>query len=145
MKTITLPATMKITAGEKPVRFAPYKENFISTVAANTSLSLRVDTVGQYLYYAKQGFEEGTGADMEIPAPAKVKIENKSGKVQGFVPYRENFTQEVEVNGGYEFTVKTAGQALYYIAQDTNGLGLDGGLDVTVTATTVANGEEASN
>ena len=123
MKTITLPATMKITAGEKPVRFAPYKENFISTVAANTSLSLRVDTVGQYLYYAKQGFEE----------------------VQGFVPYRENFTQEVEVNGGYEFTVKTAGQALYYIAQDTNGLGLDGGLDVTVTATTVANGEEASN
>ena len=48
-----------------------------------------------------------------------------------FIPYRENFSQEVAVGDDYEFEAKTAGQVLYYMAQDTNGMGVAGGLDVT--------------
>lgn len=132
---INLPAKMTLTAGEAGVRFMPYKENFVTNVAANTSLTIGVDTLGQYLYYKKQGFVEGEveGA-VVINAPATITIVNNTGKEANFIPYRENFQQEVAAGDSYVFNVKTAGQTLYYLAQDTNGEGVEGGLDVTQTA-----------
>ena len=139
MVQINLPATMKIEAKEKAVRFTPYKENFVVPVAAGSSLALKAETVGQYLYYIKQGFVEDAAAtkdtvDIFINSPAKITVANNSTKTISFIPYRENFQQEVEAGEGYEFVVKTAGQVLYYIAQDTNGIEVDGGLDVTQEA-----------
>ena len=145
MITINLPATMKITAPEdKAVRFTPYKENFVVPVEKGTSLALKAETVGQYLYYKKQGFvADDTVADIVINSPAKITIKNNSTKTINFIPYRENFQQEVEAGEGYEFVVKTAGQVLYYVAQDTNGIDVEGGLDVTQEAAEVK--EVASN
>lgn len=137
--TITLPATMKLKArAGEIIRFAPYKENFIVPVSggeSGSSLSLKAETVGQFLYYLKQGFvEDSTAADVVINVPAKITITNNSSKVMSFIPYRENFSQEVAVGASYEFKATTAGQVLYYMAQDTNGMGEDGGLDVTQEA-----------
>ena len=65
MIKINLPATMKIETLGKDVRFTPYKENFVVPVKAGTSLSLKAETVGQYLYYVKQGFTaDDTVADI---------------------------------------------------------------------------------
>lgn len=137
---ITLPATMKISAAAgEVVRFTPYKENFIVPVVggeSGSSLSLKAETVGQYFYYLKQGFvvSSSGSADIVINSPAKITIKNNSSKVVSFIPYRENFSQEVAVGDSYEFEAKTAGQTLYYMAQDTNGMGTNGGLDVTQAA-----------
>ena len=136
---ITLPATMKISAAAgEVVRFTPYKENFIVPVVggeSGSSLSLKAETVGQYFYYLKQGFiVNSETADIVINSPAKITIKNNSSKVVSFIPYRENFSQEVAVGDSYEFEAKTAGQTLYYMAQDTNSMGTDGGLDVTQAA-----------
>ena len=138
---ITLPAKMVLTAGEKAVRFTPYKENFVTTVPAGYQLGLVANTVGQYLYYAKQGFVEGEATGdkkIVINVPAKVTIKNNSAKVMNFIPYKENFQQELEVGQSCIFEAKTAGQVLYYIAQDTNGESVEGGLDVTQEATTAS-------
>lgn len=136
---ITLPATMKISAAAgEVVRFTPYKENFIVPVVggeSGSSLSLKAETVGQYFYYLKQGFVVNSEtADIVINSPAKITIKNNASKVVSFIPYRENFSQEVAVGDSYEFEAKTAGQTLYYMAQDTNGMGTNGGLDVTQAA-----------
>lgn len=134
--TITLPAKMMLTAGERAVRFTPYKENFVTTVPAGKKLSLVANTVGQYLYYAKQGFvaTEADG-DIAINVPAKITIKNNSEKVMNFIPYKENFQQELEAGQACIFEAKTAGQVLYYLAQDTSGADVVGGLDVAQEAT----------
>ena len=136
IKNITLPATMKLTAGAEGAKFAPYKENFITSIKANSALVLKVDTVGQYFYYKNQGFVEGAAADgdLVINVPAIVTIANNSGKAMNFIPYRENFQQEIKANEGYSFDATTAGQVLYYLSQDTNTVEVDGGLDVTQVA-----------
>ena len=133
---ITLPATMKLTAGAEGAKFAPYKENFVTSVAANSAIVLKVETVGQYFYYKNQGFVEGTAAekDLVINVPATITITNNSGKAMNFIPYRENFQQEVVAGEAYEFEATTAGQVLYYLAQDTSGADAIGGLDVIQVA-----------
>ena len=136
-KTITLPATMKLSAGAKGAKFAPYKENFVTSVATNSALVLKVETVGQYFYYKNQGFVEGTAAenDLVINVPAIITIANYTDKAMNFIPYRENFQQEVKAGEAFEFEAATAGQVLYYLAQDTSGTSNDGkGLDVTQVA-----------
>ena len=135
-KTIALPATMKLTAGADVVKFAPYKENFVTTIKANSSLVLKVDTIGQYFYYKNQGFVEGTAAegDLVINVPATITIANNSSKAMNFIPYRENFQQVIEADHSYTFDASTAGQVLYYLSQDTSGPDAIGGLDVTQVA-----------
>ena len=133
--TITLPATMVVTATDKAFRFVPYKENFVTTVPAGKSLSLKATTIGQYLYYVKQGFVASDAtADIVINVPAKINIKNNTNKVMNFIPYRENFQVEVAVGDEYEFEAENAGQVLYYMAQDTTGTEVGGGLDVAQTA-----------
>lgn len=130
---IVLPAKMVLTAGERDVRFTPYKENFVTKVPAGYQLVLVANTVGQYLYYAKQGFVAGDATSDKkiiINVPAKVTIKNNTKKVMNFIPYKENFQQELEAGQACIFEAKTAGQVLYYLAQDTNGDELEGGLDV---------------
>ena len=146
MAKLTFPVTMKVTAKETAFRFIPYKENFTTTVPAGKSLSLGAYTLGQYLYYIKQGFEASTQkADIVIPAPASITIKNTAAKVMSFVPYRENFQADLAVGESLEFDVKTAGQVLYYVAQDSTGDSTEGaGIDVTFaeTATESASIEE---
>lgn len=141
-----LPAIMKITASAgKAARFIPYRENFVTTVPAGHTLYLTAKTFGQFLYYKEQGFTKVDAVGNEndkivIPVPALITIRNNASKVMHFVPYRENFQAKLEpvkvvdgvvVEGEYVFEADTAGQVLYYIAQDSTGNGEDGtGIDV---------------
>ena len=135
VNTITTPVTITIkNVSDKVQRFVPYKENFATSVGAGTSIQLVAETVGQVLYYQKQAIAGALeiGPDVAIAAsnvviasPAKIVIENTSDRVKMFVPYRENFSQEVAVGDSYTFEVKTAGQALYYASQETDGLNVD--------------------
>lgn len=134
---IELPAKLVLEAKDRAARFIPYKENFVTTIPAGKKLLLEATTVGQYLYYVKQGFVVGTTGDIVINVPAKITIENKTDKSMNFIPYRENFQQEIAVGDKYVFEARTAGQVLYYLAQDTNGEEV-GGLDVTQEKSTTS-------
>ena len=141
--TIDLNKVLVLKATDRARRFTPYKENYVTTVPAGKSLYLKAKTVGQYLYYTKNGFEEHGDAypaavdtdNIVINVPATITIENKTNKVMNFIPYRENFQAEVASGDSYEFEAETAGQVLYYIAQDTTGYDVAGnGLEVTQVA-----------
>lgn len=131
---IDLTKVLKLTAAaDKTAKFTPYKENFVTTVPAGKSLCLKAKTVGQYLYYIKNDFKEGEPAegDIVINVPAKITITNNTEKTMSFIPYRENFQAEIKAGDSYIFDADTAGQVLYYLAQDTTGPDTEGGLDVT--------------
>lgn len=143
MTKIKFPAYVKIeNTSTKALRITPYKENFNTTIPGGESIILNCDTAGQVFYYKKQASEDlvvtvsdtkGT-ATYDVCAPAVVSIENKSARPLAFIPYRETFSFELAAGEGYSFEAKTPGQALYYWNQDSNGLSVDGGLDVDVTA-----------
>lgn len=59
---------------------------------------------------------------MDIQTPGVVKITNESNEVKTFAPYKENFVTGVPAGYVLELGVKTAGQALYYLQQATEGL-----------------------
>ena len=134
MATIKAESVMKLTnSTDKTIRFIPYKENFATAIPAGKSVSLVAKTVGQYFYYMKQAetgltveVDASAAADVVIETPAKITLENNTDKSMFFVPYRENFQVEVKQGESYDFTADTAGQVLYYLAQD-----VDGELDVT--------------
>ena len=71
---------------------------------------------------------------MPSASPAKITIKNNTSKAMNFIPYRENFQVEIIAGDEYEFEAETAGQVLYYLAQDTTGADAQGGLDVTQAA-----------
>ena len=120
------------------------------------SLVLAATTAGQVFYYLKQASDvlevtvaetKPEGATYDVcateAAPATVTITNKSANVMSFVPYRENFQFEVkpahkDEEGKdvpaetYTFAATTAGQVIYYMNQDVDGL-----LDVTIGAVKV--------
>ena len=137
--TIDLNKWLVLTATDRAKRFVPYKENFVTTISTGEAIYLKAKTVGQYLYYEKNGFiavdEAGKGVDdIVINVPAKITIKNNTDKVMNFIPYRENFQVEVAVGDSYKFEAETAGQVLYYMSQDTTGAKKEGGLDVTQEA-----------
>ena len=138
--TIDLKKWLKLDATGRAKRFVPYKENFVTTIFDGEAIYLKAKTVGQYLYYEKNGFEaiegEPTADDNNIiiNVPATITITNNTEKVMNFIPYRENFQVEVKAGDSYEFEADTAGQVLYYMSQDTTGPDVDGGLDVTQVA-----------
>ena len=134
--TITLPTTIKLTnKSANEIKFAPYKENFNTRLGAGESLVLDAETAGQVFYYLKQAngaLEVELGASVEgatynVCTPASVVITNNSDKAMNFVPYRENFQFEVAPKTSFTFNAKTAGQAIYYMNQDVDGI-----LDVMV-------------
>ena len=154
---IKLPAYVTLTNKSKAaVKFAPYKENFNTAIGAGESLVLAATTAGQVFYYLKQANDslevavsetKPEGATYDVcateAAPATVTITNKSYNVMSFVPYRENFQFEVKPahknEAGedvpaetYTFAATTAGQVIYYMNQDVDGL-----LDVTIGAVKV--------
>lgn len=57
-----------------------------------------------------------------ITLPAVITIVNTSDKAIGFVPYRENFTTYLPAGDTIVLEATTAGQVLYYLAQETEGL-----------------------
>jgi hypothetical protein len=135
-KTIDLNKWLVLEATDRTARFVPYKENFVTPVAKGGKLFLKAYTVGQYLYYTKNGFTEYTGdpkstsSDFVINVPATITIKNESTKDMNFIPYRENFQVTVKPGEGYSFKVETAGQVLYYMSQDTTGIEVGTGLEV---------------
>lgn len=138
---IKLPAYVTLTnKSNEVVKFAPYKENFNTALGVGESLVLVAETAGQVFYYLKQAnkalevtqSESKTEATYDVCAtatqPATVTITNKRAEgVMNFVPYRENFQFEVKPNETYTFAATTAGQVIYYMNQDVEGV-----LDVTV-------------
>ena len=134
---ITFPQDLFIDATDGAKKFIPYKENFVTPVAKGDVYKISVYTLGQYLYYIKQGFmtaaeaaEKSVTATYTIYAPAQITITNNTDKVMNFIPYRENFSYSLAAGAAISFVSKTAGQTLYYMAQDTNEVGVEGGLDV---------------
>ena len=82
---------------------------------------------------------DNTAADIVIPAPAKITVTNNAAVPMSFIPYRENFQFELASKQSLIFDVKTAGQVLYYVAQDSTGNSKDvTGIDVTFEATSTA-------
>ena len=114
------------------VKFAPYKENFNTSLGAGESLVLTATTAGQVFYYLKQACadvlevaianEKGT-ATYDVcateSAPATVVITAK--EAMAFVPYRENFQFDLEKDDVATFKATTAGQVIYYMNQDVGG------------------------
>lgn len=140
---IKLPAFVTLTnKSDAVVRFAPYKENFNTALGAGESLVLTATTAGQVFYYMMQANDalevtqaatKGEGATYDVCAtaedPATVVITNKAAHAMNFVPYRENFQFEVKAGEAYTFDATTAGQVIYYMNQD-----VDGVLDVAINA-----------
>lgn len=141
-KTIKLPAYVTLTNKTTGVvKFAPYKENFNTKLRANESLVLTATTAGQVLYYLMQASDAlDVKQDEEKPsvaatydvcatpdAPVSITITNKSNRPMNFVPYRENFQFTLQPAEVYAFDATTAGQVIYYMNQD-----VDGVLDVKV-------------
>ena len=62
------------------------------------------------------------GATTKIELPAVITIKNTSDHTIRFIPYRENFATAVAAGDTLEIEAQTAGQVLYYIAQQTDGL-----------------------
>ena len=101
-KTVTAPAVIKIVNNATTAKvFAPYKENFVTTLAAGATIELQVKTSGQVLYYLGQAskdlavsvltdFDSTEGA-IKITSNEKITITNSSNRVIGFIPYKENF------------------------------------------------------
>lgn len=143
MTTIKLPAYVTLkNVSANAVKFAPYKENFNTTLGAGESLVLVAETAGQVFYYLKQANDaitvaqadtKAVGATYDVCAteakPATVVVTNKAEVPMNFVPYRENFQFTVGKGEAYTFSATTAGQAIYYMNQ-----GVEGQLDVAVTA-----------
>ena len=145
---IKLPAYVTLTnKSSEAVKFAPYKENFNTTLGAGESLVLAAETAGQVFYYLKQAnaalevvqsATKTAGATYDVCAtaanPATVTITNKASFDMDFVPYRENFQYTVKPSEVFTFDATTAGQVIYYMNQDVDGM-----LDVTVGGKGVGN------
>ncbi len=59
---------------------------------------------------------------IDIQTPSVVILRNVSETSKTFVPYKENFVTSMPADYSLELGVKTAGQALYYLQQATDGL-----------------------
>ena len=124
---------------EKDFTFVPYKENFVYTVKAGDTIQLTATTVGQSFYYYKQGLAIGDAVapTVTITLPAKVTLTNTGDKPVAFVPYKENFTQEIAVGDKFIIPATTVGQVLYYLLQAGEGL--------SVVQEAVANADSAES
>lgn len=132
-KTVTAPAVIKIKNNSTVSKvFAPYKENFPVTLAANGVIELQLKTSGQILYYLEQAtkdlsveilndFDATVGA-IKIYAQETVTLTNNSAKTIGFIPYKENFQYNIGAGDAVSITTSNAGQVLYYLGQATEGL-----------------------
>lgn len=132
--TIKLPAIIKIANnGDKAQSFQPYHENFMVSVPAGVAVEFEVSTVGQYFYYLKQAigtlvitsiseFDGASETIIVIDLPSMVTLTNTSDVVKTFIPYREGFAVEIAAGDAVELEATTAGQVLYYLAQETEGL-----------------------
>ena len=132
-KTVTAPAVIKIVNNATTAKvFAPYRENFVTTLAAGATIELQVKTSGQVLYYLGQAskdlavsvlsdFDSTEGA-IKITSNEKITITNSSNRVIGFIPYKENFQFDIAAGDVVELTATNVGTVLYYLAQATTGL-----------------------
>lgn len=132
-KTVTAPAVIKIVNNAKTAKvFAPYKENFVTTLTAGATIELQVKTSGQVLYYLGQASKDlavsvlsdfdSTEDAVKITSNEKITITNSSNRVIGFIPYKENFQFDIAAGDVVELTATNAGTVLYYLAQATTGL-----------------------
>lgn len=70
-------------------------------------------------------------AEINVSAPAIIKISNVSDKVKTFQAYKENFMTNLVAGASLEFEVSTSGQVLYYLAQAVEGLTVETIADFT--------------
>lgn len=130
---VKVPQILKIeNKTENAVAFVPYRENFQAILAKNGAIEFEAETAGQVLYYLGQtkvtvteisAFDSKGDDDLTIiKTPMNAVIKNTSELVKSFQPYKENFSVDVEAGDTYKITVKTLGQALYYMGQATEGL-----------------------
>lgn len=132
-KTVTAPAVIKIVNNATTAKvFAPYRENFVTTLTAGATIELQVKTSGQVLYYLGQASKDlavsvlsdfdSTDGAVKITSNEKITITNSSNRVIGFIPYKENFQFDIPAGDVVELTATNVGTVLYYLAQATTGL-----------------------
>ena len=130
---INSPQLIKIeNTGDSTVGFVPYRENYAYALKAGKTIELTATTSGQALYYLKQAtdnlavtfidsFDEATEDIVVIGLPATVTLANKTATALNFVPYKENFGEQIAAGDTLSFTATTVGQVLYYLAQANYG------------------------
>ena len=130
---INSPQLIKIeNTGNNTVGFVPYRENYTYALEAGKTIELTATTSGQALYYLKQAtdnlavtfigdFDEATEDIVVIGLPATVTLANKTATALNFVPYKENFGEQIAAGDTLTFTATTVGQVLYYLAQANYG------------------------
>ena len=130
---IETPGVIKITNTSAKVKaIVPYKENFMTKIAAGAAVEIEVKTAGQALYYFGQATEgltvafqaafSGVSGVEAIHCGEKITLTNGSAKVIKFIPYRENFEHAIAAGDSVVITADHVGQVLYYMAQATEGL-----------------------
>lgn len=137
---LSIPQKMQIkNTSDKEMMFRPYRENFNVSVPSGLTFGFTCTTVGQCLYYLKQGYtlSDNKGLEVELVngefttgdelvSPALVTLRNttpaEGGRMIKFIPYRERFEYSVKPQNSITLETKTLGQLLYYMAQATDGL-----------------------
>ena len=130
---INIPQYIKIeNTSDKTVGFVPYRENYTYALEAGKTIELTATTSGQALYYLKQvtgnlavtlidDFDEATDNITVIYLPSQITLANNTSTALNFVPYKENFGEQLAAGDTLTFTATTVGQVLYYLAQANYG------------------------
>lgn len=71
-----------------------------------------------------EGEAAPTLKDIEIKLPQKVLLTNLANRTISFIPFKENFTVEIETGDSIELTAITVEEVLYYLLQANNELGI---------------------
>ena len=135
---LSTPVKLKIVNKTDFVRsFQPYRENFISALKGHATLEFEVNDSEAALYYLKQGTEELEITEIEsfdspsltvtvVPNAAVMTLTNiadvESKVIKSFVPYKQNFQEDLKAGDSVELDANSLAEFLYYMGQETDGL-----------------------
>lgn len=123
---LVAPAFIKIeNTSEFAESFNPYGENFNARIAAGAIIEFEVKYSNEVIYYLNQATESlhvsvlatSDGEGVLLNVPATVTLENISTQTIGFVPFKQNFQQNIAAGDKVVLTTENVNQVLYYMAQ----------------------------
>jgi hypothetical protein len=134
MATLNLkvPAVIKIeNTSEFAQCFIPFGENFNAKLAAGAIIEFKVNTSNEVIYYINQATPElivtvlaaadGAAGAVVLNVPAKVTLTNIGTQPIGFIPFKQNFKEDIAAGNIVELTTTDVNQVLYYMAQAVEG------------------------
>ena len=126
------PAIIKIeNKSEFAQCFIPFGENFNAKLVAGAIVEFEVKHSNEVIYYLNQATAElevsvlaeadGAVGAVVLNVPAKVTLANIGERPIGFVPFKQNFQQDIAVGDSVVLTTENVNQVLYYMAQAVEG------------------------